>query len=124
VRIKRNIPRPGLSTGVFGESFFREHPNFSTTLDALTPPPVAPARSERIEVCEELAILLRLEPSDWLEHKVRVRRVVPCPECEKPIVEVRFDHDGHHRVCDAVEGKHDEIWRANVLAQHECEGSL
>jgi hypothetical protein len=111
---------------VFGEEFLREHPNVSTILDSLMPPAV-PDRSERIEVCEELASLLRCEPLEGfppLEHRIRVRRVVPCPDCEKPIVEVRFDHTGLRRICDAIEGKHDEIWRANVLAEHECGGSL
>jgi hypothetical protein len=124
---KSNIVARNLSTpAVFGEEFLREHPNVSAILDALGPPAV-PDRSERIEVDEELANLLELEPIEGmppLEHRIRVHRVFPCPDCQKPIVEIRFDHNGQHRVCDAVQRKLDVVWLANIITEHDCEGLL
>jgi hypothetical protein len=128
VRSKLNTAACSLSTpAVLGEEFLRDHPNFSARLDATWPPPSIFDPAERIEVGEELARLLNLEPIEGmppLEHRIRVRRVAPCPDCQKPIVEVRFDHDGQRRICDAAQGAHGELWRANVLAEHDCGGSL
>lgn len=80
---------------------------------------------ERIETDSILESFLnyvaRYRDNDWLDHKVRVFKVVPCGDCRRPIVKIRFSHNEEMRYVDAVQHR-DGRWFADVLREHECRG--
>jgi hypothetical protein len=94
-------------------------------LESIAPTPRKESDYELIDVDQHpqlesfLDSVTRYRNCDWLDYKIRVRRVGPCVDCQRPIVRVKFSHDGEIRDCDAVQHR-DGCWFADLLRAHEC----
>lgn len=95
-------------------------------LKAFPPHRIECADFERIETDSilesSLDYVARYRDNDWLDHKVRVSKVVPCCDCQRPIVKIRFSHNKEIRYVDAAQYR-DGSWFADVLREHECMGT-
>jgi hypothetical protein len=94
-------------------------------LESIAPTPTKESDYELIDVDQHpqlesfLDSVTRYRNCDWLDYKIRVHRVVPCVDCQRPIVRVKFSHDEEIRDCDAVQ-RRDGRWFADLLRAHEC----
>jgi hypothetical protein len=90
--------------------------------------PTPPDPAETVEIPEDVEPLLDSDCSPPepgfppLEFRVRVHRVVPCPECLAWIVQVKFHRNNRRRICDGIKDCN-ENWFANILIPHDCGGA-